>query len=415
MSRSLKVFGALLFGLMLGAGAGANAATTTNTGKTKRHSAGTARVATSVKASHSSSAHKGTSHAVGATTVAGRRRHGARPTLAVRRTRYQEHFSASSYADNLTLGDVVEGEDPLVRAAAIEALGNMNGTAIAIDPSTGRILAMVNQKLALSRGAEPCSTIKLTVALAALEEGIVNKDTPVNLGGHYHLTMTEALAHSNNLYFETLGRQLGFERVKHYANEFGLGELAGYQIQGEQLGTYPDEVLPASLGGVGRMCSFGESVSMTPLQLGALVSAIANGGTLYYLQHPETAVDVATFEPKVKRVLDIAPLIPEISVGMQGAVQYGTARSLRANFSQFPVMGKTGTCSNNGTRFGWFGSFADTPKGRIVTVFFLEGGRPTFGPKAAELTGEFYRALWDKDYFQQKPTTETSGVVGASE
>ena len=420
MSRSLKVFGALLFGLLLGAGVGASAATTTTTtSKTKHHSAGTARVATSVKAhsgaSHSSTAAKGIPHAVATTTVAGRRRHGARPTLAVRRTRYQEHFSASSYADNLTLGDVVEGEDPLVRAAAIEALGNMNGTAIAIDPSTGRILAMVNQKLALSRGAEPCSTIKLTVALAALEEGIVNKDTPVNLGGHYHLTLTEALAHSNNLYFETLGRQLGFERVKHYANEFGLGELAGYQIQGEQLGTYPDEVLPASLGGVGRMCSFGESVSMTPLQLGALVSAIANGGTLYYLQHPETAVDVATFEPKVKRVLDIAPLIPEISVGMQGAVQYGTARSLRANFSQFPVMGKTGTCSNNGTRFGWFGSFADTPKGRIVTVFFLEGGRPTFGPKAAELTGEFYRALWDKDYFLQKPTVETSGVVGASE
>ena len=420
MSRSLKVFGALLFGLLLGAGVGASAATTTTTtSKTKHHSAGTARVATSVKAhsgaSHSSTAAKGIPHAVATTTVAGRRRHGARPTLAVRRTRYQEHFSASSYADNLTLGDVVAGEDPLVRAAAIEALGNMNGTAIAIDPSTGRILAMVNQKLALSRGAEPCSTIKLTVALAALEEGIVNKDTPVNLGGHYHLTLTEALAHSNNLYFETLGRQLGFERVKHYANEFGLGELAGYQIQGEQLGTYPDEVLPASLGGVGRMCSFGESVSMTPLQLGALVSAIANGGTLYYLQHPETAVDVATFEPKVKRVLDIAPLIPEISVGMQGAVQYGTARSLRANFSQFPVMGKTGTCSNNGTRFGWFGSFADTPKGRIVTVFFLEGGRPTFGPKAAELTGEFYRALWDKDYFLQKPTVETSGVVGASE
>jgi penicillin-binding protein 2 len=415
VSRSLKVFGALLFGLVLGAGVGA-AATTSTTAKAKRHSAGTAR-ATTVKAhsvSHSGSTTKGTTHVVATHGVVGHHR-GARPTLAVRRTRYQEHFSASSFADNLTLGDIVEGEDPLVRAAAIEALGNMNGTAIAIDPSTGRILAMVNQKLALSRGAEPCSTIKLTVALAALEEGIVRKDTPVNLGGHYHLTMTEALAHSNNLYFETLGRQLGFERVKHYANEFGLGELAGYHIQGEQLGTYPDEVLPASLGGVGRMCSFGESVSMTPLQLGALVSAIANGGTLYYLQHPETAADMATFEPKVKRVLEIAPLIPEISVGMSGAVQYGTARSLRANFSQFPVMGKTGTCSNNGTRFGWFGSFADTPKGPIVTVFFLEGGRPTFGPKAAELTGEFYRALWDKDYFLQKPTVEASGVMGGSE
>jgi len=187
--------------------------------------------------------------------------------MAVRRTRHYEHFSASSYADNLTLGDVTEGEDPVVRAAAIEALGNMNGTAVAIDPSTGRILAMVNQKLALSRGAEPCSTIKLTVALAALEEGIVRRDTPVSLGRRYHMTMTQALAHSNNLYFETLGRSLGFDRVKHYANQFGLGELAGYHIQGEQLGTYPDEVLPASEGGVGKMCSFGQGVSMTPLQL----------------------------------------------------------------------------------------------------------------------------------------------------
>ena len=73
--------------------------------------------------------------------------------LAVRRTRhrYYERFTASSYADNLTLGDVTAGEDPVVRAAAIEALGNMNGTAVAINPDNGRILAMVNQKLALSR------------------------------------------------------------------------------------------------------------------------------------------------------------------------------------------------------------------------------------------------------------------------
>ena len=319
---------------------------------------------------------------------------------------YSERFTASSFIDDATLteGDNTTGEDPAVRAALVGALGNMNGTALAIDPQTGRILAMVNQKLALSHGAEPCSTIKLTVALAALEEGLVKRDTPVNLGGSYHLNLTEALAHSNNLYFETLGRTLGFERVKHYANEFGLGELAGYNIAGEQLGTYPDEELPASLGGVGRMCSFGESVSMTPLQLGAIVSAIANGGTLYYLQHPQTPEDIATFKPRVKRTLNIAPLIPEIEDGMQAAVQYGTARSLRANFKQFPVLGKTGTCSDNGTRFGWFASYANTPMGRIATVFFLEGGRPTFGPKAAELTGEFYRALWDQNYFVGKPS-----------
>jgi len=89
---------------------------------------------------------------------------------------------------------------------------------------------------------------------------------------------------------------------------------------------------------------------------------------------------------------------------MAGAVNasFGTARSLRTNFHEFPVMGKTGTCSNNGTRYGWFGSFADTPTGRIVTVIFLEGGRPTFGPKAAELTGQLYRGLADRGYFQPK-------------
>jgi cell division protein FtsI/penicillin-binding protein 2 len=160
------------------------------------------------------------------------------------------------------------------------------------------------------------------------------------------------------------------------------------------------------------MCSFGESVSMTPLQLGAMVAAIANGGTLYYLQHPQTPDEIASFTPKVKRILDIAPLLPDMHVGMAAAVQYGTARSLRANFREFPVMGKTGTCSNNGVRYGWFGSFADTPTGRIVTVIFLEGGRPTFGPKAAELTGQFYRALYDRSYFTPKPQPIAEATTG---
>jgi penicillin-binding protein 2 len=320
--------------------------------------------------------------------------------------RSYEHFSANSFAESdITQGDVTAGEDPVVRQAAIEALGNMYGTAVAIDPSNGRILAMVNQKLALSSGAEPCSTIKVSVALAALEEGIVTKDTQVNLGGRFHMDMTEALAHSNNLYFETLGRKLGFERVRHYANSFGLGELAGWNIPGEQLGIYPEQVLPESEGGVGRMCSFGQGVSMTPLQLGALVAAIANGGTLYYLQHPTSQQEAANLQPRVKRTLDIAKLIPDVSVGMEGAVDYGTARSLHANFNQLPILGKTGTCSSNGTRYGWFASFANTSHGRIVTVIFLEGGRPTFGPKAAELTGVFYRGLWDHSYFTEAANT----------
>jgi len=301
----------------------------------------------------------------------------------------------------------------VVRQAAIDALGDMNGTAVVIDPSNGRILAMVNQKLALSPGAEPCSTIKLSVALAALSEGIVTRDTLVRLPG-FRMNMTEAIAHSNNLYFEELGRELGFDRVRHYATQFGLGELAGYNIPGEQLGAYPDQPLAESEGGVGKMCSFGQGVSMTPLQLGAFVAAIANGGTLYYLQHPSSPLEVASFQPRVKRTLDIAKLVPDLQDGMAGAVQYGTARRLRANFQELPVFGKTGTCSDKGTRFGWFVSFSDTPQGSLVTVFFLEGGRPTFGPRAAELTGEFYKNLWDRNYFADKATPATAAVPTAT-
>lgn len=376
------------------------------------HRAASHRAIAHTAASHGSST-RVTSHSTAtAHSAAAVGAHVRRASLT-RHHRYYERFTASSFVvGGVGADDVIAGEDPVVRQALVEALGDMNGTALAIDPSNGRILAMVNQKLALSPGAEPCSTIKLTVALAALSEGLVTRDTMVQLPG-FRMNMTQALAKSNNLYFEELGRELGFDRVHHYATEFGLGELAGYNIAGEQLGVYPDRPIPESEGGVGRMCSFGQGVSLTPLQLGAFVAAIANGGTLYYLQHPTTPEAIANFQPRVKRTLDIARFVPDIEEGMSGAVEYGTARSLRANFNELPVFGKTGTCSDNGTRFGWFASFSQTPQGGIVTVFFLEGGRPTFGPRAAELTGEFYRNLWDHDYFAEKNQEAGNGNATA--
>jgi membrane carboxypeptidase/penicillin-binding protein len=391
--------------------------------KESHHSAAHRTVA-KTSAAHSGTVHNLTPHAAHSTTsratakstttkrstatIAGAHAHRA----SYQRHHYYERFTASSFVSGgVGAGDTIAGEDPVVRQAAIDALGDMNGTAVVIDPANGRILAMVNQKLALSPGAEPCSTIKLTVALAALSEGLVTRDTPVQLSG-FRMNMTQALAKSNNLYFEELGRELGFDRVRYYATQFGLGELAGFNIPGEQLGVYPDQAIPESEGGVSRMCSFGQGVSLTPLQLGAFVAAIANGGTLYYLQHPSTPEEVAAFQPRIKRTLDIARFTPDLEDGMAGAVEYGTARSLRANFRELPVFGKTGTCSDNGTRFGWFASYSESPQGALVTVFFLEGGRPTFGPRAAEITGEFYRNLWDHDYFAVK--SQEAGNTAAS-
>jgi penicillin-binding protein 2 len=196
-----------------------------------------------------------------------------------RRHRYYERFYTSSFAEDITEGDITAGEDPVVRQAAIDALGNMNGTVVAIEPTSGRILAMVNQKLALSSGAQPCSTIKVSVALAALSENLIDKDTPIVLGRRSRVNLTQAMARSNNAYFEALGRKLGFDKVSYYAHHFGLGEMAGYNIEGEHLGIYPDEEIPAKLGGVGKMCSFGEGVSMTPLQLGAMISALLHAAS----------------------------------------------------------------------------------------------------------------------------------------
>jgi cell division protein FtsI/penicillin-binding protein 2 len=328
---------------------------------------------------------------------------------------YYERFSGSSFAADQADGDITAGEDLIVRAAALDALGNMNGTVVSIDPDSGRLLAMVNQRLALSAGAQPCSTIKVAVALAALSENIITKDTAIKLGKYYSMDLTTALAHSNNAYFAAVGQKLGFEKVSYYAHEYGLGELAGWQIPGEHLGTFPSVELSPKLGGIGKMCSFGESISLTPLQLGALMAAIANGGTLYYLQHPTSPDDIANFTPKVKRQLDIASAIPEMTDGLSGAVEYGTARYLRTSFIEEPILGKTGTCSKNGTRYGWFASYANTEHGRIVTVIFLQGGRPTFGPKAAELAGHFYRNLYDHDYFTVKTSATPVGTASATQ
>jgi cell division protein FtsI/penicillin-binding protein 2 len=280
----------------------------------------------------------------------------------------------------------------------VEALGPFNGTVVVVDPNTGRILTIVNQKLALKSGFQPCSTIKVVCALAGLSEGIIDRNTPLRAGGRMTMNLTEALAHSNNPYFANLGVKLGFDRVKHYARLYGLNEKAGLNIGDEQPGLFPTE--PARFGGVGMMTSFGEGILLTPLQLASLLSAIANGGTLYYLQYPRTQDEVAGFVPRVKRQLDIQQWIPEVKPGMMGAVEFGTAR--RAHYDpNEPILGKTGTCTDKQTptHLGWFGSFNDVDRNKLVVVVLLTGGRSVNGPVASEVAGNLYKQLSLKNFF----------------
>src|SRR6202049_2471430 len=124
----------------------------------------------------------------------------------------ESRYGVPTFADS-SLNDITTDDDPIVRQAAVRALGRYNGSVVAIDPSTGRILSIVNQKLAFSAGFIPCSTIKPVIALAALKEGIVTRDTVIRVSRRKSMSLTEAIAHSNNKYFEELGRRMGFDTV----------------------------------------------------------------------------------------------------------------------------------------------------------------------------------------------------------
>jgi cell division protein FtsI/penicillin-binding protein 2 len=315
-------------------------------------------------------------------------------------------WTEPTFADS-SAGDTIEGEDLTIRQAAVDALGPYNGSVVVVDPMTGRILSIVNQKLALSAGYQPCSTIKVVCALAALHEGVIERNTELRLNRRVTIDMTEALAISNNYYFAKLGEKLGFEKVHSYAKLFGLGERAALGIENEFPGVLPPA--PPKFGGVGMMTSFGEGIQLTTLQLAALFSAIANGGTLYHLQYPRTAGDVKNFVPRIKRQLDISNEIAEIRPGMMGAVEHGTAR--RAYYdSNEPILGKTGTCTDRATptHLGWFGSYNEVGKRRLAVVVLLTGGKAVNGSVAAQIAGGVYRNLSAQKYF------EVDGAIAAN-
>src|SRR5689334_4120111 len=87
-------------------------------------------------------------------------------------------WTEPTYADS-TVGDNLDGEDLVVRRAAVDAIGPYNGTVVVADPSSGRILSIVNQKLALKGAYQPCSTVKVMVSLASLSEGIVDYESRI--------------------------------------------------------------------------------------------------------------------------------------------------------------------------------------------------------------------------------------------
>src|ERR1051326_9064861 len=282
--------------------------------------------------------------------------------------------------------DDLSGEDPEVRRVAVNALGNHAGTVVVMDPITGRVYSIVNQEWALRRGFKPCSTIKLVTGVAGLSENAIPLVDTV--GDGYRIDLTSALAHSDNPFFQTVGTKIGSEKMVSYARELGLGEKTGINVPFEFAGKLPEIKVGVTER---RMFSHADGFQVTPLQLGTLVSAMANGGKLLVPQIPHSAKELNKMSAKVRRQLPITPDVWQRMVpGMVGSVNYGSGR--KAYDPTQTVAGKTGTCIGDNGWVGLFTSYAPLANPRLTVVVIAEGtdGRRHF---PAAVAGEIYRQL----------------------
>ena len=316
-----------------------------------------------------------------------RRRAEAARRAAIARQRAIDDAMRNEVQSNIAK-DNTTGEDLEVRKAAVAALGNHAGTVVVMDPRTGRVYTVVNQEWGLRRGFKPCSTIKLVTGVAGLCEKIIAPVETVNDGGRYRIDLTDALAYSNNTYFQAVGGQVGFDKMVSYARELGLGEKTGINYTNEYSGRVP---LFKTGYAVNHMSSHGDDFEVTAIQLATLVAAMSNGGKLLTPHLPRSVEENSRFKPEMRRKINIEDdtwkrMVP----GMIGAVNYGSGR--KAYRPEQTVAGKTGTCIGQGAWLGLFTSYAPVVNPKLAVVVITRG-TDAHRHLPAAIAGDIYRAL----------------------
>ncbi len=280
--------------------------------------------------------------------------------------------------------DDTTGEDLRIRQAAVNALGNRAGTVVVMEAQTGKIVTIVNQDWAIKKSFKPCSTIKLITAAGGKNEELIDTDGTLTKQ-NFRMNLDDALAYSNNAYFQKIGRNLGNEKMISYARALGLGEKTGINADGETTGKLPYG------NNNPRIYSHGDDFEVTPLQLAVAVTAIANGGRLVVPQIQKNRNEKAKFNGFYKREVNLPKTtLQQVIPGMVGAAEYGTAR--RAGIADLNAAGKTGSCIFNGSWIGLFASVApvENPQYAVVVITRGQGERGKF---AALVAGKIYEAL----------------------
>ncbi len=291
--------------------------------------------------------------------------------------------------------------DHVLQKKAESLLRGVAGAAVAMDPGSGRILALASspsfdqnffasgmsheqwdslisnpfrpmENKAIQGEYPPGSTYKIITALAGLEEGVIDEDTEVfcpgyyrfgnrtfrcwKKGGHGRVKILKAITESCDVYFYKVGELLGVDRLAWYAKASGLGSPTGINLDKEAKGLIPTAAWKKRRTGVpwqkGETLSIaiGQGFNLaTPLQMVGLTAAIANGGTRYRpmileaIKSPDGRI-IHQSQPEVIGKVPISERTLElVRTGLWAVVNsdHGTARGSR--LADIEISGKTGT------------------------------------------------------------------------
>ena len=337
--------------------------------------------------------------------------------------------------------------DQQLQETAFQALKDKEGTIVALDVHTGAILAMVSTPAfdpnIFARGIKaeewrglikdrlrplsnratqgqypPGSTFKIIMAIAGLEEGVLQPEAAISdpgfynfgnrafrdwkKGGHGSVDLHKAIVQSCDVYFYQLGPRLGVDRIAKWARAFGLGEKSGVALDDERSGLIPDTEWKRKryrqpwFPGETVSIAIGQGyVTVTPLQLANMMAAVANGGTLYRprIVNKVVSVDGTTvreYGPEKIRRIDIKPTTLErVRSALADVVSGPGGTGAAARSTLVGIAGKTGTAqvvemkgayvkSEQQAYFSrdhaWFVSYAPAQNPQIAVAVLVEHG-----------------------------------------
>ena len=274
-----------------------------------------------------------------------------------------------------------------------DPLRSLFNRAIAGAYPTGSTFKMITSSAALASGLLDANSTKYCGGVFDLNGYIFNDD---RAGGHGTLTVTQAITESCDVFFYQVGHELGIDRIDKYAGAYGIGRRTDIDLPGETSGILPSPAWKQRVykdqwyAGDTISVAIGQGyLEASPIQMLRVVSAVANGGTLYKPQIVDQIRDphgrvLKTFDPVAQGRVPVSESdLALVRRGMLGVIEsdYGTAHNVY--IPGFHYAGKTGTAENvptvdnpSGRNHAWFVCFApyDVPKIAVVVFMDQSGG-----------------------------------------